>query len=512
MRLTRTAILIFLVLIAALSSPAQAKVKVASIFQSHMVLQREMKIPIWGKATAGEKITVTLDGKSAETVAKENGTWRVNLPEMKAGGPFTVEVKGTNTITFEDVLIGEVWLCSGQSNMAMQVRGMKRPQDELKETLPQVRLFRVGNAPKEEPVTSLKGKWVVATPANARGFSAVAFFFGQNIHESLKVPVGLINSSVGGTPVEAWTSMEVVKSVPKTEWIWAKWDRLLKAYPEKKKKYDAAMPAYQEAYKAWKETDRKEKRPRRPRRPAGRNSTRYPANLYNGMIHPLMPYGIRGAIWYQGEGNAGQGKSYRAQLTAMIKDWRTRWGQGDFPFGIVQLPGYRTPQKKPVEDNGWTRVQEAELLTALTVPNCGVAVTLGLGEAKNIHPQNKKPVGERLAYWARAKVYGEKLVYSGPIYKSMKVEGKAIRLTFDHVGGGLVAKDGELKGFAIAGKDKQFKWASAKIDGDTIVVWNDEIPAPTTIRYAWAKNPIWSLMNKEGLPASQFRTDPEAEK
>jgi len=488
---------------------AEADVALHSMFGDNMVLQQGMRAPVWGTAEPGEAVSVTLDGQTANTEANAEKKWKVEVPAMKAGGPHELVVKGKNTITLKNVMIGEVWLASGQSNMAFAVRGMADAEAELaKADLPNLRLFTVKRNTGTKPLDTLQGSWQVCSPSSARAFSAVAYAFGSNLVRTQRIPVGLIDASWGGTPIQAWTSDKALRKLPELKPLFQAWENRIKKRPE-------LMAAYMQKFTEWKEAAAKakaanEKVPRRPRPPQGENSAKRPSNLFNAMIHPISPYAIRGAIWYQGEANRGGPASYGLLLSTMIRDWRSLWGQGDFYFLFVQLPDFRTPQEQPSQTDGWVRVREGQLST-LSVPNTGMAVTLGLGEAKNIHPKNKRPVGDRLALWARAKVYGEDIVYSGPLYKSMTVEDGKIRLNFDRVGGGLAAKDGELKGFAIAGEEKKFVWAKAEIDGDTVLVRNENIAEPVAVRYAWAANPVWSLINKEGLPASPFATDSPVE-
>jgi sialate O-acetylesterase len=424
-------------------SVAGAEVKLPGVFGDHMVLQRDVAVPVWGWAEPGGEVTVTLAGQSQTAAADKDGKWSLRLNRMPAGGPYTLKVRGSSTLELGDVLVGEVWLCSGQSNMAMAVSGCNQyAEEQAAADLPKIRHFTVPRRNAQAPETTCGGAWTVCSPQTVGKFSGTAYFFGRTLHKELNVPVGLINSSVGGTPIEAWTG-------PKDS-----------------------------------------------------------GPLYNGMIAPLAPYAIRGAIWYQGERNAkvGQPEAYAAQLPALIGGWRGVWGQGDFPFLYVQLPNYTQPQQQPVENAGWVQIREAMLKT-LAVPNTGMAVTVDLGEAGNIHPKNKQDVGKRLALWALAKTYGRDLVYCGPLYRSMRNEGDKIIVRFDQAGGGLVAKGDQLKGFAIAGADKEFRWADAAIEGDTVVVRSPQVKDPAAVRYAWASNPDGNLYNKAGLPASPFRTD-----
>lgn len=344
----------------------------------------------------------------------------------------------------------------------------------------------------------------MCSPETVPGFSAVGYFFGRELHKELNVPIGLIHTSWGGTPAESWTRRGALESVPDCMPILERFDEAMAKYPEAKKKYDESMIAWKEDVKKAKAEGKNP--PRRPGAPFGPGNPHSPAGLYNAMIAPLIPYSIGGAIWYQGESNAGRAYQYRKLFPAMITNWRKDWGQGDFPFLFVQLANFMAVDPEPV-DSAWAELREAQLMT-LALPNAGMAVIIDIGEARDIHPKNKQDVGKRLALWALGKSYGKKQVYSGPIYKSKRTEGNKITLEFEHVGGGLAAGGGEpLKGFAVAGADRKFVWADAKIDGNTVIISSDEVSEPAAVRYGWANNPVCNLYNKEGLPASPFRTD-----
>lgn len=491
--------------------PAAGDVKLPAVFGDHMVLQRGAAVPVWGWAEASEKVTVTLCDQSKSATADNDGKWSVKLGAVEAGGPYTLKVEGNNKLELSDVLVGEVWLCSGQSNMAMSVRGCNNYEaEQAAAKLPKIRMMTVSRTAAETPQTDCKGTWAVCSPETVGAFSAAAYFFGRELHKQLGVPVGLINSSWGGTPVQAWTCIEDQQAEGKLKDLLDGWKKQVDGYDPQK-----AQAAYEKQLAAWQERAKKAKAdgkrpPRGPRKASDpRLSPHRPANLYNGMIAPLAPYAIRGGIWYQGESNAGRYNSslYGMQLAMMIGNWRRLWGQGDFPFEWVQLPNFQAPQKEPVETNGWVIVQE-EMLKTLKVPNTGMAVTIDIGDAKNIHPKNKQDVGKRLALWALAKTYGKDVVACGPLYKSMARRGDEIVVKFDYAAGGLAAKDGgKLKGFAVAGADKQFVWADAKIAGETVVVSCPKVKDPVAVRYAWAPNPACNLYNKADLPASPFRTD-----
>jgi sialate O-acetylesterase len=368
---------------------------------------------------------------------------------------------------------------------------------------PQIRQFLVGRKVIYTPMYNCSGKWQVCSAQTAGNFTAVGYFFGRELNKQLNAPVGLVHTSWGGTPAESWMSKEYLEKEPNFQPILKRFEEASVNYPALKDKYRSDMQKYNSIVPQLKAEGKP--LPPKPEEPIGPNHPYSPTGLYNGMIVPILPYGIRGAIWYQGESNAWRAYQYRTLFPAMIKNWRDAWRQGDFPFLFVQLANYQAANPEPGESD-WAELREAQLMT-LSMPNTGMAVIIDVGEANDIHPKNKQDVGKRLALWALAKTYGKNIVYSGPIYKSMKVDGNKAVLTFDNVGTGLMAKGDSLKGFAIAGADKKFVWADAKIEGDTIVVSSDKVAAPASVRYAWAINPVCSLYNKEGLPATPFRTD-----
>ncbi len=485
---------------------ARADVKLPRVISDHAVLQRDMGVPIWGWAEPGEEVTVSVRDQNKSTKAGNDGKWQVKLEKLAAGGPHTLTVKGKNTLTVNDVLVGEVWLASGQSNMQWTV---KASRDSDKETaaanFPQIRMFQVPRLPAREPQADCNGKWFVCSPVSVGEFSATAYYFGRDLHQNLGVPVGLVNTSVGGTPIESWTSLEAQRAASQLSGLFGTWDQRVATYdPDKAKAaYEKQLAAYKEA--AAKAKAEKTKPPFQPVKPSHpRDSLFYPGNLYNAMVAPLIPYAVRGAIWYQGESNAGSaqsGKLYGVQLPLLIQDWRARWGQGDFPFAWVQLPNFKGERFE-----GWNEVREA-MLQALAIPNTGMAITMDIGDSNDIHPKNKQDVGHRLALWARAKVYGEKVPYSGPLPAGQQVKGNEIVVNFQHADGGLQAKGGELRAFQIAGSDKVWKPATARIDGDKVLVSCAEISQPKFVRYSWANDPGGNLFNGAGLPASPFRTD-----
>lgn len=493
------------------AGPALAEIRLPAIFSDHMVLQRDSPLPVWGWAAAGEAVTVSIDGQTKSTKADAAGKWSVKLDRLTSRTPTTLTVKGNNTLTLSDVLVGEVWLGSGQSNMQMAVSETHNAAEDIaKADFPQIRLFTVERKSSPTPMDNCTGRWVVCSPQTVGSFSATAFFFGRDLHQSLKLPVGLINSSWGGTPIEAWTSLDVQQSKPEFAPLLERWRKKVEApYNEA-----AAMARYEKQLEAWKtaaEARKAEGKPAGapPKKPvAPRLDPGHPANLYNGMIAPLIPFALRGVIWYQGENNAGsqQPALYNKQLPLLIADWRRRWGQGDFPFAWVQLPNYKKRSEDPGAPSTWAIVREA-MLRSLSVPNTGMAIVIDSGEEANIHPRNKQVVGARLALWAKAKAYGQKIPYSGPLPGAHGIKGGEVTVSFTHADGGLVARGGELKGFAVAGADRKWVWAKARIEGDKVVVSSPGVPAPVAVRYAFGDNPDCNLANAAGLPASPFRTD-----
>ena len=645
--------LIFVLSICACSIGAAENEKpfLHSLFSDNTILQRDIPVPVWGWAKPGENITVSMQGKTATAVADPDGKWLVKIGPFAVGGPYTLSVTGPQTVTVNNVFMGDVWICSGQSNMEMGIGVANNAQEEIaKADFPQIHLYTVPKVVAIEPKTQVNAQWQVCNPGTVGaggwgGFSAAGYFFGRQLHQDMKVPIGLIHTSWGGTIAEAWTSASALKAMPdfadavaQIEQQAANKGNPLTSMDEQMaawwKKNDPGSaegweaPGYKPA--AWKTMNlptlweaaglpgfdgvvwfRKEvdvpagwtgkelvlhlgpiddrdttwfngvkvgnkdvyNEPRDYKVPGSAvkggkmvisirvldtgggggiygqpdqmklenpadnqtapislagpwlyqdssplakmsnvpqvagNDPNVTTVLYNGMIAPLLPYAIKGAIWYQGESNAGRAMQYRTLLPVMIKDWRARFGVGDFPFFIVQLASFMAVNQNP-EESQWAELREAQTLTAQNLPNVGLGLAIDIGDAQDIHPKNKQEVGRRLALAAEAIAYGQKIEYSGPVYKAMEIKGASIRLTFDHIGGGLVAKDGDkLKGFAIAGEDKKFVWADAVIDGDAIVVSSPTVAAPTAARYAWANNPICNLYNKANLPAVPFRTD-----
>src|SRR5215207_9990898 len=647
------------VLILLLATAVRAEVRLPAIISDNMVLQQGIKVRIWGNAKPGESVTVIFDKKTFRTVADPQGRWQILIGPLKAGGPSELVVKGENVLTVKNVLVGEVWLCSGQSNMEWPlVNTVGGAETVAQANYPEIRSFRVEHHIAAAPLTDVEGRWVVTTPDEAAHFSAVGYFFGRELYQHLKVPIGLINSSWGGTPAEAWTSHEALLSSPELKPILDKYESSLNALPQTKAAYARALAQWEEknlyldgenkgeglryadpstATADWgkmdlpqqietagllidgavwfrkvvelpetwsgkdlvlnlppiddhdityfngikigstgRETPNSYMVPRKyvapgslvhsgrnviavrvfdsageggfnrggamsiaragageaqeislrgtwdykvelaldPKHPdwgtrpeaVGEGNQNNPAVLYNAMLAPLTPFALRGAVWYQGESNAGRAYQYRTLFPAMIRDWRAAWGQGDFPLYFVQLANWKARKQDSI-DSEWAELREAQTLTMRSVPNTGMAVAVDIGEAEDIHPRNKLDVGLRLARWALADTYRQTLVPSGPLYDSHAVEGDRIRVRFKHARG-LKTSEGRLPaGFAVAGADRKFVPAEARVEGDAVVVWSKDVPRPVAVRYAWADNPAANLYNADGLPASPFRTD-----
>ena len=495
--------LITAIIILSMSSLLLADVKLPAIIGSNMVLQQDTDVTIWGWAAPGEKITVNPDwrwGKSS-TVADEQGRWQVTLKTLRADRPHMMTIQGNNTIKLKNILFGEVWLCSGQSNMQMPMGGWDNQpihgglKDITYSANESIRLFTVKNVTADNPADDVVGSWVECSPETVRDFTAVGYYFGRKINAETGYPVGLINSSWGGTVAEAWTRIDFIK-------------------------YDDNLSPILDQYNTrladWKKAcveAEKEQKPK-PVKPWGLRPQDEPASLYNGMIAPITNMTIKGTIWYQGESNAGASYLYRDLFPTMIENWRCDFNNFEMPFYFVQLasftdhkPGIEVkPYRGQPRDNAWAELREAQLMTN-SLKNTGMAVTIDIGETNNIHPGNKKDVGERLAFWALAKDYGKAIDYSGPLYTGYKIEGNKIRILFSHAENGLMFKDGNPKGFAIAGVNKTFVWADAQIDGATVLVSSEQVKEPVAVRYAWDIDPENSLYDNTPLPASPFRTD-----
>ena len=494
-------------LVAALAPAGWANVTVPSIIGDHMVLQNGAAIPVWGKADPGEAVTVTLGKQVKKTVTAQDGKWMVKLGRVKAASaPLEMTIAGKgNTISVKDILVGEVWIGSGQSNMEWPMKAINNSAQEIAAAnYPEIRLFTVKKNVAAEPQDNCEGVWNVCTPATVPDFSAVLFLFGRDLHKELNTPMGLINTSWGGTPAESWTSSQTLNNTPDYKPYLDFWKAVVTDYPAKKEAFDKALVEWNAAAEKAKAEGKPEPKDK-PSAPWNPGPSWQPAGLYNAMIMPIVPFPIKGAVWYQGESNAGSAYAYRKLFPAMITDWRNAWGGKPFSFYYVQLANFM--ERKPEPDgSGWAELREAQNIT-LSLKNTGQAVIIDIGDAKDIHPKNKQDVGKRLALNALSKDYHKRVVYSGPTYKSMKIKGKEIILSFKDTKGGLIAKGGTLKSFAIAGADQKFVWADAMIKGKKIYVSSDKVAAPVAVRYAWADNPECSLYNGAGLPASPFRTD-----
>jgi sialate O-acetylesterase len=638
---------------------AKGEVRVPSIIGDNMVLQQGVKARLWGMAQPGERITVTFDGRTEGAITDPHSHWQIFLGPLKVGGPFAMTIAGSNTLTFKNVLVGDVWICSGQSNMEFPLVNATGGAEAMAQANdPEIHLFTVQKTTAASPLADVSGHWVLATPEQVGQFSAVGYFFGREIYQRLKIPLGLIHTSWGGTPAEAWISHGALLANADLKPILDRYQMSLEDLPQRRENYKWALAEWEQknlhqdpgnkgqalgfadpAFNAtdWKqmnlpqffetaglvidgavwfrkevdvpsawsgkelvldfpaiddfdttyfngtrvgatgnETPNSYAVPRRYTVPgslvhAGRNviavrvfdsageggfggaglmslvpvggketeaislagpwtykvelslepkkpdwgsrpelpgptNQNSPTVLYNAMLAPLTPYAIRGAIWYQGESNAGRAYQYRALFPTMIRDWRSAWGEGDFPFYFVQLANWHAAQSEP-GDSEWAELREAQTMT-LQVPKTGMAVIIDIGDPNDIHPRNKLDVGKRLAAWALTETYHQKVEPSGPLYDSFTVKDDKIRVQFKHIDGGLRTSDGgPLKGFAIAGADHKFVWANASVEGDAVVVWSKDVARPVAVRYAWADNPVCNLYNAAGLPASPFRTD-----
>lgn len=515
-----------LMLLAASALMAQAEVKLNAIFMDHMVLQRDLPARVYGTADAGEQVTVMFAGQTKRVTAGSDGQWLVALKKMKAcSTPQILTVSGAdNKLALSDVLVGDVWLCTGQSNMATTIDGyIKHDHGMFKEfkSIPgtykneMIRLFRVGNVSSDEPQveTAVGTGWAVCDPSSALTFSATGYFFGRHLQPQIGVPLGLITCAYGGTNIGSWLSKEVMESNPVARKIY------LDTFNEEVANYPEAKAAYDLDLMVWKNS----KKGKRPQVPMGLTHIKRPAAMYNAMLHPLQNFAVKGAIWYQGEneGSRGLSEEYKTTFKLLIDTWRKEWRQGDFPFLFVQLAAYRKVVDSP-SDSDWSRQRESQLITMKTVDNTGMAVAIDGGLTQNIHPPYKNLVGKRLAAQALHVAYDKKGASQGPLFKSMKIkDGRAV-LKFENIGSGLTAKTmvldaygktpfklsaDKLQGFAVAGEDRVFHWADAVVDGEKVVVRSAEVANPVAVRYAWADYPLCNLYNQEGYAAVPFRTD-----
>lgn len=458
---------------------AAGDVSVNSMFGDNMVLQQGIRNKVWGKSEPGEAITVTLGGQTHSTTATADGAWHVFLdPVQEYGGPHTLTVKGKNTLAFDDVLIGEVWVCSGQSNMQWSVDQCNDADlEKAAATFPNIRLISVPQVGTQEPQWTFNGRWQACSPRTVGEFSAVGYYFGRQLHQTLGVPVGLIDNAWGGSAAEAWVRRDKLAAHPTLAAIHERWLTTESEGDAKKLK-----------------------------------GNHRPGNIHSGVLTPSIGYGIRGAIWYQGESNAGRAYQYRELFPFLIASWREEWGLGEFPFYWVQLADFKNEKPEPAESD-WAELREAQTMTMKALPNTGEAVIIDLGEGKDIHPRNKQDVAKRLARWALADTYKRPgITCRSPLYKAMEKQGSKIVLAFDHVAGGAQGwrpfDVNEPVGFTIAGADRKFVAAQARIlDDGRIEVWSDAVAEPAAVRYAWADNPVCNMYSAAGLPLTPFRTD-----
>jgi sialate O-acetylesterase len=491
---------------------AMADIRLPSIISDNMIIQENANVPIWGRANAGEQITVSILTQKHTTSADANGQWRVVLKPLVSKTPLEMEVQGKNTIKVKQILVGEVWLASGQSNMHLSLPAALNGPEEVKNAkYPEMRFFMVSPIAADKPAADCNGRWLVCSPEVAGNFSAVAYFFACDLYKELNCPIGIIAAPCGGSFIEAWMSEKALQSTPDYAVI-------MNRYGAEVKKYNELTAQYQQKLEQWQKEKNAEVNSNQPIQPKPelpieitampRNS---PSRLFNAMIHPLIPYAIKGVIWYQGESNALAGRSYQygRLFPAMLNDWRSCWGY-DFPFYSVQLTSFANNPWQSDDSNNpdWAEMREIQLKMSL-LKNSGMVVTVDIGEANNIHPTNKQEVGRRLALIALAKDYGKHIVYAGPVFDSMKIKGNAIILTFTHADGGLVMKGKQLEEFVICGSDWKFVKAKAQIiDRNHVAVYNDQIEKPIAVRYGWRRCPVnCNLYNSDGLPASPFRTD-----
>lgn len=495
-------ILLFILCVQCSLLYAQQKLTVADVFTDHMVLQRDAKVRIWGKAADGAKVHLSLKGQHRQATAS-GGKWEITLSPMSHGGPYDLKVwADADTLVFRDVLLGDVWLAGGQSNMEWPMRRVKDASAQIaRANYPEVRYYK---APRKFYASHVvpAGQWRVCSPETASEFSAIAYYFARNIFRETGVPVGIIQCPVGGTTAEAWMSRELLLSDSKHRPIVENYDSIIASYGDRYetiyKEWEHKKAMYNEAAKAKKQTAAT------PAEPMGEKNFRRPIGLYENMLKPLAPYTLKGFLFYQGESNTGRGVQYQTLFPAMIKEWRADWKQGDIPFLFIQLPKFNTKSRE------WAELRDAQYQTYRKVKNCGMAVAYDQGNPKDIHPWVKDTVGWRISSVALGQVYKKQKVYSGPELKKCTVKGNDVMLTFTHVGSGLIAKDGasEIKGFYVAGKDGVFRQAQAIIVNDnTVKLTATDADAPLYVRYAWANSMDINLFNKEGFPAVPFRTD-----
>lgn len=487
-------------LLLSLALPLCAEVKLSALFSDHVVLQRGARTPVWGTADPHEKVTVTFREQRATATADQHGEWKAELTNLAVGEAAALTVSGTNTVTINDVLVGDVWLCSGQSNMAFALNAAEDAEREMAAAnFPLIRHMRLPLRTADTPQRTVGGKWEVCTPETAKNFTAVGYFFAKEIQTDIGVPIGLINSTWGGTGATSWMSPQALTCDPA---VTERWAQTLADFPEANRKYAEALGAWQVEDAAAKSAGAPfdKKKPNPPSGPGDRNT---PGGLWNGMIAPLVPCAMKGILWYQGEQDASKFAGYRSWFPALIAQWRRDFGQGNLPFLFVQLPNHNSEGANSLSWAGMRGVQ-AE---ALVLPKTGMAVTIDVGENENVHPKKKQPVGHRLALIAKAKVYGIQVAFEGPVFGAAVAGGGAMIVRFQRGAQGLAGKSGALREFQLAGEDRKWKCADAVIEGETLRVTSAEVPAPVAVRYAWRNGSEANLYNSDDLPAAPFRSD-----
>jgi sialate O-acetylesterase len=488
------------------AGPCRGDITLPSLISDNMVFQQQTKINVWGKADPGESVTVQLGPESSQTTAGKDGSWSVKMGGLPSGGPYDLTVFGKNSITVRNVAIGEVWVCAGESNMEYKVMAARNGREEMADAeLPMVRVFQVKHHASEKPEPDCEGAWAVCDPDTAKDFSAVGFFFARELNRRLHVPIAVIESAWGPSPAEAWTPRATLEKNPTLHVALDRYDKAASGYP-------AALAAYQARLADWQSQADTAKAagspaPPKPVAPLAPGGPRAPSALFNGMISPLLRYPIRGVLWYQGESNTSDPALYRTLFPAMIEAWRANWNEGDFPFFYAQLSGFLGRRPQP-EESRWAELREAQSL-ALSTSRTGMAVTADTGDEHEMHPADKQDVAHRMALMAESEVYDRSgAAASGPVFSRMEVDDAKAVLSFTHTEGGLKAKNGQpLKGFEVAGENRLFVWADARIDGDQVIVQSKQVAIPVAVRYGWADFPDCTLFNRAGLPASPFRTD-----
>lgn len=500
MKLARCTLLFLL-----LATLARADVTLAPLFQDHAVLQRDQPVPVWGRAAGGERVTVYFHGQAVSTTAAADGRWIVYLGALAASStPAELIVTGKNTVTLTDILVGEVWLASGQSNMEWPLRMAANADAEVaRANFPELRLFSVLHHVASQPVDTATGSWQPCTPESVKNFSAISYYFGRDLHRKLGVPVGLVGTYWGGTPIESWTSNATLRGTKAWPAIDARWQELLPTAADYAARYPALRAAWGKAEEHAQATHTKNPLTW-PGPPMGPGTPFEPSGLFNGMIAPLQPYALRGIIWYQGEQNWPRPDEYAELFPTLIRSWRAQWGQPELPFYFVQLASFSVDNDPT--NRAWARLREVQA-AALTLPATGMAVTIDIGDPKDIHPRNKQEVGRRLALIAKSQLYGGQGDFSGPVFASATAERAALRVRFTHAGTGLIAANRPVQSLELAGADRVFHPATGRIERDTLLVSAKAVPAPVAVRYAWTNAPEANLFNGAGLPAVPFRSD-----